>query len=168
MIIPSKSNPVIPEMSCKECKEVQELKHCSYHGSHYDETLGNLYPLNSCKTEWISSEIDHTAHMIRFHPEKVFDVEVQSTINEALLKMWRITRSKEVARLEKLSEGSKMLEPEKYGMICQVCHGSKPRCRNLNWHFSWPARTKELRRSDRVVSDRKSGSFLLAYTRERQ
>ena len=185
MLIPSKSNPVTPEKNCKECKEVKGLKN----RTHYEEMTVLRYSLRSCQTEWISSEKDHAAHMIRFHQEKVFDVEVQRTINEAVLIMWSITRSKEVARLSELAQkrkrksGTPIFYCSDGFMCCQVCHGhtcnntthstlepekwERPRCRHLNWLFSWPARTKELRRK-RVVSDRKSGSFLLAYTRERQ
>ena len=53
MLIPSKSNPVTPEKNCKECKEVRELKH----RSHYFKEMFLRYPLKSCKTEWISSEL---------------------------------------------------------------------------------------------------------------
>ena len=59
------------------------------------------YPLDSCQIEWISSEMDHVAHVIRFHPEKVFEDEVQRIIHEALQKMVRITKSKEKKRLQK-------------------------------------------------------------------
>ena len=85
--------------------------------THYEEMTVLRYSLRSCQTEWISSEKDHAAHMIRFHPEKVFDVEVQRTINEALLKIWSITRSKEVARLSELSQKRKGRVEHRYFIV---------------------------------------------------
>ena len=110
------------------------------------------YPLRSCPTEWISSEIDHAAHMIRFHPERVFEDKVQIIIGEALMKMLRRTRSKEVTRqknCEKLAETQDVV----CFVCCEVCRDSRlcdhlcrgrEDCRPLNWLFSWPARRKAI------------------------
>ena len=109
------------------------------------------YPLRSCPTEWISSEIDHAAHMIRFHPEKVFEDKVQIIIGEALMKMLRRTRSKEVTRqknCEKLAETQDVVD---CFACCEVCSHHcdhlcrvREKCRPLNWLFSWPARRKAI------------------------
>ena len=93
----------------------------------------------------------HAAHMIRFLPEKVFEDKVQIIISEALMKMLRRTRSKEVTRqknCEKLAETQDVVD---CFACCEVCSHHcdhlcrvREKCRPLNWLFSWPARRKAI------------------------
>ena len=103
--------------------------------------------------------MNHVAHMIRFHPEKVFEEKVQRIIHEALRKMVTITKSREKRRLKKLFKKQDYLDCNSSFACCETCHrfdnhdkcsqvqfcpGPERQCRHLNWLFTWPTRREFL------------------------